>query len=140
MSLLFSYGSNYPRQLAERLGHDVDTWGAYADGFERVFRGFSTRWGGGVASLIPAPGARTFGHVMRVTPDDLRVLDAREGVPDAYFRTEIPVVIDQGPTEAWVYIARSGEFHPPSRRYLEAVAETISTHWEPVLWREIPVR
>jgi gamma-glutamylcyclotransferase (GGCT)/AIG2-like uncharacterized protein YtfP len=140
VALLFSYGSNYPRQLSERLGRDIDTWGAYADGFERVFRGYSTRWGGGVASLIPTPGARTFGHVTRVDAADLRVLDAREGVPGAYLRMEIPVVIDQGPTEAWVYIARSPDFHAPSRRYLEAVAETISTHWEPVFWQEIPVR
>ncbi len=143
MALLFSYGSNYPARLAERLGHGVETWRAYAPGYERVFRGYSTRWGGGVASILPNPGAQTLGHVTRVTSADLRVLDAREGVPDAYLRVEIPVVIDQGPTEAWVYISRSSEFTPPSRRYLEAVAETINTHWagdEAIFWQDIPVR
>jgi cation transport regulator ChaC len=140
MALLFSYGSNYPEQLAERLGRNVETWPAYTDGFERVFRNYSTRWGGGVASLVPSPDARTLGHVTRVSAEDFRILDAREGVPMSYLRTEIPVVITQGPTEAQVYIARSNEFHRPSRAYLEAVARTISEHWEPVDWRDIPIR
>ena len=143
MALLFSYGSNYPARLAERLGHGVETWKAYAPGYERVFRGYSTRWGGGVASLLLNPNENTRGHVTRVTAADLRILDAREGVPDAYVRVEIPVVIDQGPTEAQVYIARSSVFHPPTRRYLEAVVETIQTHWyDPqnlITWRDIPI-
>jgi gamma-glutamylcyclotransferase (GGCT)/AIG2-like uncharacterized protein YtfP len=140
MALLFSYGSNYPAQLAEHLGRGVETWRAYAPGYERVFRGFSTRWGGGVASLLPNPNAETLGHVTRVSADDLRILDAREEVPSAYFRTEIPVVLAQGPTEAWTYIARSQTFYAPTKRYLEAVAETANAHWGPVSWRNIPIR
>lgn len=141
--LLFSYGSNFPTRLAERLGHGVETWRAYAPGYERVFRGYSTRWGGGVASLLPNPNAETLGHVTRVTAADLRILDAREGVLEnetgPYFRTEIPVVIDQGPTEAQVYIARSNVFYMPTRAYLEAVAETLGA-WSPVSWQDIPIR
>jgi cation transport regulator ChaC len=129
VSLLFSYGSNYPARLVHHLGHGIETWRASAPGFERVFRGYSTRWGGGVASLFPNSNAETLGYVTRVTAADLRVLDAREEVPNAYVRWEIPVVIDQGPTEAWAYIARSHEFYPPSQAYLEAVAKTLAAHW-----------
>jgi len=144
MGLLFSYGSNYPAQLAERLGHDVKTWGAYAEGFERVFRGYSNRWGGGVATLLPNPDTRVFGHVCRVTTNDLALLDAREGVPEKYLRMEIPVHIDAGTTEAQVYIARSNVFAAPSRAYLEACAKTQNAHWRddgssPITWRDIEV-
>lgn len=143
---LFSYGSNSPEQLAERLGHPVKTTGAYADHYARAFRGWSRRWGGGVATLIPKSGTRTFGHVTDVTSQDLDVLDAREGVPTSYRRLQIPVTLQDGrPTRAWVYCANSRDFHEPSRDYLEAVARTIAAHWTsangaPVTWRDVVVR
>jgi len=139
MSLLFSYGANYPARLTKTLGHGIETWKAYAPGYERVFRGYSKRWGGGVASLLLNPEAETLGYVTRVTAADLRILDAREEVPTAYLRVEIPVVINQGPTEAWAYIARSPLFYPPTKRYLEAVAATVAAHWDDVSWQDIPV-
>ena len=139
--ILFSYGSNYPARLAERLGHGVETWRASAPGYERVFRGYSTRWGGGVASLLQSVGAETLGHVTQVTEDDLRVLDAREGVPNAYTRVVIPVFTDHGLIDAWAYIARSTTFYAPTQAYLEACAQTISAHsWKPVSWQDIQVR
>jgi len=145
MALLFSYGSNHPAQLAERLEHPVETRSAYVDNYARAFRGRSQRWGGGVATLIPQSGARTYGHAADVTPADLRVLDAREGVPASYTRTKLTVKVDGGTAVAWVYLARSAEVVPPSRPYLEAIAKTINAHWtgeggRPVTWRDITVR
>lgn len=143
---LFSYGSNSPEQLAERLGHDVDTQGAYVQNYARAFRGWSRRWGGGVATLIPKGGVTTFGHVTDVSAADLAVLDAREGVPTSYRREYISVVLQNGrPAKAWVYLSNNTTFYEPSRPYLEAVAQTIASHWtgsngDPITWRDIVVR
>jgi hypothetical protein len=53
---LFSYGSNHPDQLADRLERVVRGYGASLHGYRRVFRGHSQLWGGGVASLRKASG------------------------------------------------------------------------------------
>lgn len=144
--LLFSYGSNNPRQLAERLGHPVEGQAAYADGWMRVFRGFSERWQGSVASLVKARGKKTYGFVTEVSPHDLSVLDGYEG--SRYTRTEIVVTkMDGGKVKAIAYLRDPREpFRlPPSRRYLEAVVSTISAFWSggdgrTVTVDDIPIR
>jgi cation transport regulator ChaC len=146
MSLLFSYGSNDPDQLATRLERPVDSYAALADGWARVFRGSSRTWGGaGVASLVRKPGTVTYGLVVPVTEEDLRVLDRYEGVPRSYRRKKIAVEVGGEPERAVAYIATSRRFNPPSREYLKAVARTISTHWRssdgsPVVVEDITIR
>lgn len=127
--LLFSYGSNHPEQLARRLGRPIQTYPALADGWARVFRGMSRTWGGGVASLERKAGAVTYGLVVPVDEEDLRILDRYEGVPRSYRRKTVDVEAMGQPERAVAYIATSREFNPPTREYLEAVARTISTHW-----------
>jgi len=41
--------------------------------------GFSQRWGGAVASVVPEPGARVEVLLYRITAPDLRALDRHEG-------------------------------------------------------------
>jgi gamma-glutamylcyclotransferase len=145
---LFSYGSNHPAQLAERLGHPIVPLPAFAEGWHRVFRGHSRTWGGaGVASLERAPGGVTFGSACLVTPADLSVMDGYEGVPFAYQRHKIKIRIgsETRPRQAVVYLAVSREFNPPSRSYLQAIARTVSTHWRrddgsPVRPEDFPIR
>jgi cation transport regulator ChaC len=145
LTYLFSYGSNHPGQLAERLRHPVLTLPAYAPGWQRVFRGMSRTWGGGVASLVKKRGATTYGLAIRVTPADLETLDRYEGVPFAYQRKTIELVIGDERKRAIAYIARSRTHNPPTPAYLENVAKTISAHWAGaagglVLPEEIPIR
>jgi len=144
---LFSYGSNHPDQIAQRLGHPAITEGAFATGYERVFCGISQRWRGGVASLRSAKGASTFGLVTLVNKRDLALMDQYEGVASGnYERKKIQVhIVNRGVVTAYVYVSLSKNFTPPSREYLEAVAKTVGTHWRnddgsKPTWRDITVR
>ena len=142
---LFSYGSNSPRQLAERLGHAVKGRAAFVEGHLRAFRGWSNRWEGGVATLIPGRG-KTFGYIAEVTPDDLAILDRYEGVATGnYRRANMQVTTNDGEkVQAIAYLASSTEKNAPSRAYKRAVAETIGAFWEgengPVTEADITVR
>lgn len=150
MKLLFSYGSNHPQQLADRLGKRVTGDPAYAPEYERVFRGWSQNWGGGVASLRPKKDAVVYGYVSPVSEADLKLLDRYEGVATGnYRRMTLTVVVGEDPLRrgkkerAVAYVSRSDEFNEPTRAYLEAVAKTISSFWEeddPITWKSIEVR
>lgn len=129
---LFSYGSNSPRQLQERLGHPVLGTGGYVEGYLRAFRGWSNTWVSGVATLIPAKDTdKTYGYVARVSLADLNLLDQYEGVPrKKYARKIVDVTLQTGETvSATTYVSTSEEVTAPSRLYLSAVAETISAFW-----------
>lgn len=147
MSLLFSYGSNHPLQMAERLGHDVRTMGAYLPGYVRAFRGFSRRWGGGVATLKKQAGGVVFGLVAPVSASDIETMDRFEGVASGnYKRMSVNVILADGSkAKAIAYVSTSNEFNQPTKEYLEAVAKTVSTHWSgdggtKVTWRDIDIR
>jgi cation transport regulator ChaC len=147
MALLFSYGSNHPVQMAERLGRDVETMGAFLPGYVRVFRGWSQRWGGGVASLKKEKGGVVFGLVTEADAADLAKMDRFEGVGSGnYKRQTVPVVLATGErVKAVAYVSTSAEFNMPSREYLEAVARTVGTHWRgdhdtKITWQDITVR
>jgi gamma-glutamylcyclotransferase (GGCT)/AIG2-like uncharacterized protein YtfP len=170
MPWLFSYGSNHPEQLSERLGRrDLELQQARLVDYWRVFRGYSARWQGGVASVEPSPGFSVYGFIAHVTAADLATLDRYEGVPRSYRRLTVQVevpgsysrgthgealsayrrgargAVPGGTVQAVVYVSQSREFNPPSREYLEAVARTISVFWRsstgaPVRWSDIPVR
>lgn len=146
---VFSYGSNHPGQLEERLGHPVRTQGAFARGYERVFCGASQRWRGGVASLrmVSQSNGTVFGLVAEVSKADLDRLDGFEGIHTGnYTRETISVSLAEGgQVTAFVYISMSNQFTPPSRAYLEAVAKTVGAYWRnddgsKVTWKDITVR
>jgi cation transport regulator ChaC len=147
MALLFSYGSNHPEQLAQRLGHEVVSQGALVREYGRAFRGASRTWGGaGTATLIPMTGTTTYGLVIDVTKADIDLLDRYEGVPTVYNRQKIKVTLQSGESKtAWVYISTRTDFNPPSREYLKAIVKTINTHWtsksgSSVKVSDIPIR
>lgn len=143
---LFSYGSNHPAQLAERLGRKVKTRAASLEGYERVFRGWSQNWGGGVASLQPKRGAVVYGLVAKVSSADLAKMDRFEGIASGnYKRKKLPVVLGDGTNAmAVAYVSTSTEKNAPTHEYLQAVAKTIGAHWRgdsgAVSWRDVTVR
>lgn len=135
-SWLFSYGSNHPDQLTTRVGPVDEMVAAYASGYRRVFRGWSERWQGGVATLIKAKHT-TFGYIARVTTAQLREMDRYEGVASGkYKRASVTVnTAEHGRVKAVVYLATSKTKSEPSRAYLEAVAKTVGAFWADVTWR-----
>ena len=140
---LFSYGSNHPVQLADRLGHDVrDARAAYVENWQRVFRGWSRRWKGGVASLVKKPRAVTYGYVARIDSADLDVLDRYEGVASGnYIRSTLQATTTDGrDVPAVVYVASSRDFNAPSNAYLKAVAKTVGSFWADVSPESFPIR
>lgn len=145
MPFLFSYGSNHPGQLAERLGHPVKGAAAYASGWIRVFRGYSSNWGGSVATLLPKKSGKTYGYIAKVSEADLQRLDQFEGA--RYARTPITVTTHDGKeVKAIAYLRKGDEpfVEPPSQSYLEAVAKTVSAFWsddeEPITAASFPIR
>ena len=159
MPWLFCYGSNSPRQLEERLGYRPEVLEpAYYPNHQRVFRGWSRNWGGGVASMIRKANHRVYGYVAWVEKDDLAILDRYEGVGSGNYRRRNIKVIAYGlppmggrwgqdvddKTPAIAYVSTSSEFNEPTRKYLKAIAKTISEFWDdgddPVEWFDIPVR
>jgi len=131
MPLLFSYGSNNPTQLGERLGRPIGGTAAYLEGYGRVFRAWSKRWNGGVASLEPDPARTTYGYVEKVTEKDLEILD---GYEKGYERTPFKVQVAKGNTyvtkTAIAYVCPNKIYNKPSQQYLEAVVKTINAFWE----------
>jgi gas vesicle protein len=143
--LLFSYGSNSTVQLAERLKRPVSGLGAFVEGRQRVFRGWSNKWGGGVASLQRAPSSVTYGYVTDVTDEDLDMLDRFEGVASgSYARRIFKVKVCEAhaviPSSATAYISLSKKFAPPSAEYLEAVSRTVSAFWNRAEPKDFPIR
>jgi len=145
--LLFSYGSNHPKQLAERLGHPIVGRGAYIEGWQRVFRGWSDRWDGGVASLEKKGGttAVTYGYVADVSPADLDRLDRFEGVGNGKYKrmgvtVRVPEDYATHTLPAVVYVSTSRTFNAPSPLYLKAVAKTVGTFWRGAKPEDFPIR
>ena len=134
MALLFCYGSNNPEQLAERLGRkNLKLDMAFTKGYRRVYRGWSKRWKGGVATLLKKKDALCFGLVCEVDSRDIKVMDMYEGGhQNAYKRQKITVYVgeDFEPMEAIAYFAISKEKNSPSTAYLKAIYKTVSYFWK----------
>ena len=129
---LFSYGSNSLDQLKERLGRKPKGTAAWLPGYRRVYRGYSRRWGGGVASLKPQHGRITYGYLSHLDPDEIAILDEYEGVASGNYKhvfVSVRTDADDGPIEALAYVSTSREENNPTRAYLEAVAKTVGTFW-----------
>ncbi|HEU4532466.1 MAG TPA: gamma-glutamylcyclotransferase [Polyangiaceae bacterium] len=89
-----------------------------------AFGGFSTRWGGAVASVVRARGSAVEGLLYVLTAADLAALDGFEGAPSVYARVTRIVTPEGGARRrAFVYALRPAAAAPgaPAPRYLEVV-------------------
>ncbi len=86
-----------------------------------VFRGRSTRWGGGgVASVVWDPASAVYGALYRLELADLARLDAFEGAPLVYERVRVSLCDVYGRRRrAQAYVrASGGRCRAPSPDYL----------------------
>lgn len=131
--LYFAYGSNMdPRQMRERCTGARPVGAARLAGHRLVFTRDAPGWGGGVASIEPAPGDEVWGVLWEITPADEEALDEYEGVAvGAYRKARVAVERGTDAREALVYVANPRAGKPPSRRYLAALVRGAASHGLP---------
>ena len=108
--MYFAYGSNLDgRQMRARCASAEAEARAFLPNHALAFGGFSRRWGGAVATIVPARGAQVEGLLYRLPPTELSTLDRYEGCPIAYHRLAKMVTDEHGRRRrAEVYVQPSG--------------------------------
>jgi gamma-glutamylcyclotransferase (GGCT)/AIG2-like uncharacterized protein YtfP len=88
----FAYGSNLSeKQMRARCPGARLAGRAALGGYRIAFAGYSSLWGGAVATLVRDPKERVRGLLYELTPADLEALDAWEGHPRYYQRVRATV-------------------------------------------------
>jgi len=118
--MYFAYGSNLDtKQMRSRCASASVDARAVLRNHALAFGGFSARWGGPVATLVPTRGARVEGLLYVLQPADLRSLDRHEGHPFVYDRVKLLVTDEHGRRRrAEVYLQpkpHGGPWSPPPR-------------------------
>lgn len=126
----FAYGSNMdPGQMRERCPGSTSRGAAVLEGYRLIFTWDSSRWRGGVGSIVPEPGAQTWGVLWDITPADEASLDRYELVHRDIYRKEVVAVLAAGQAlDALVYVATETEWRRPSRRYLDSLVRGARAH------------
>ncbi|HKI97501.1 MAG TPA: gamma-glutamylcyclotransferase family protein [bacterium] len=121
--LYFAYGSNlHPPQMQSRCPDCEVLQPAVLADHHLAFRGHSTRWGGGPATILAQPGGQVHGLLYSLTSADLALLDGFESYPKIYNRLQVSVVARDGSQlDAITYMKRDGEPSPPSLRYFHQI-------------------
>lgn len=140
--LIFSYGSNNPDQLFNRLDHKIEnTYKAKILNTARVFTNSKNSASkGGVATLIQCPGEDVLGFVFSASFEDIEKLNKFEGVPNKYILVKVPVLVhtDTSTLQINVYAyvmskdflkTKAIGYVKPSNEYLEKITKTINVHW-----------
>jgi gamma-glutamylcyclotransferase len=129
--MYFAYGSNLDlAQMRERCPSARKEARAVLHGYAIAFGGWSARWGGAVASIVPVRGSRVEGLLYRIDRADLHRLDQFEGCPFAYERLT-KLVTDERERElaAHVYLQTAADFEEtklPSRSYFKKIANAYA--------------
>ena len=121
--LYLAYGSNMsPAQMQRRCPGARLIGAVVLDGYRLAFAGYSRGWGGGVATVIPEPGAQVAGAVYDISAAHLEALDRCEGVPFAYMRCRREVALAGAKRRPWIYIKQDETPCLPSQEYVDRIA------------------
>ncbi len=129
-TLYFAYGSNLDlRQMRRRCPGSEVVGRARLPDYRLGFTRYATKRKGGVADIVPEPGAEVWGALYDVDDAGMASLDEFEGVPRAYRRIDVVVLDDEGDErEAVAYFAnKTGEF-APGRAYLGLIITGCRDH------------
>lgn len=107
--LYFAYGSNMdPAQMKRRCPAARALYPAVIKGWRIDFCGWSTRWAGGVATILEDAEGSVEGTIWSLTGDCVHALDLHEGAPAVYAREELTVTEDDGRARLCItYVHRS---------------------------------
>ena len=128
--LYFAYGSNLDlRQMRRRCPGSTVVGRARLPDYRLGFTRYATKRKGGVADIVPEPGAEVWGALYSVDDAGMASLDEFEGVPRAYRRIDVVVLDDEDiEREAIAYFAnKTGEF-APGRAYLGLIITGCRDH------------
>jgi hypothetical protein len=129
---IFSYGSNSISQIKGRLKNiNLVSYPAYANGYKRIFCGYSKNWNGGVATLIKKRFIKTYGIIVYLDNNELSKLDSYEST---YIKKEIicNILINNIYSECKciTYIAKDNKWISlPSEQYLIAIKTMLEEHF-----------
>ena len=123
MANYFAFGSNlHPPQMAERCPGSRLLHPVVLKGYRLAFSGHSTRWKGGVATIVADPSCEVQGVLYDLTKEDWKNLDRFEGVPTVYARLRVRVAGRDGNLHsAMTYQKRSAGTTAPSLRYVHQI-------------------
>jgi len=123
MPIYFAFGSNlHPPQMAERCPASRVLQPGVLKGYRLAFSGYSTRWEGGVATIVADPSREVQGLLYDLTEEDRRNLDRFEGFPTIYGRLRVNVVGRDGKLHsAMTYQKQSSDTTPPSLSYFQQI-------------------
>ncbi|MGB2696082.1 MAG: gamma-glutamylcyclotransferase family protein [Dehalococcoidia bacterium] len=131
--LYFAYGALLDqRKLRRRCLDAVSLGRARLPDFRLAFTRYSRADKGGVADVVPEPGAEVWGALYDIDDACLASLDEYEEAPRAYRRETARVIAEDGvEREAVIYIAnKTGDF-APSRQYLAIIVGGAREHGLP---------
>jgi Gamma-glutamyl cyclotransferase, AIG2-like len=119
----FAYGSNlHLTQMRSRCPESALLQPALLEGYRLAFRGHSRRWGGGAATILPAPGDTVPGLLYLLSAADLALLNGFEGHPHVYGHLPVQVLARDGARlEALTYQRLDGTPNAPSLRYFHQI-------------------
>ncbi|WP_417331143.1 gamma-glutamylcyclotransferase family protein [Halomonas cupida] len=123
MSWYFAYGSNMNEARVEaRIGAVRRVMPGVLEGFRLSFNKASRVAGISHANVVSCAASRVEGALFELAEvDQILAMDPFEGYPSEYQRHWLPIRVEHGVVEAWVYIAgpdRTAEALKPAREYL----------------------
>jgi len=123
VTLYFAYGSNMdPKQMAERCPGSKAIGSARLADHRLAFVWDSPGWGGGVGTVVPAPGDEVWGVLWELTGENEKTLDGYEGVEnDVYTKERVALDASGERVNALIYIATDTRAKEPSARYVDAL-------------------
>ena len=128
--LYFAYGANLDlRRFRRRCPGAAVVGRARLPDYQLAFTRYSRAEKGGVADIVPEPGAEVWGALYEIDASCFAALDDYEGAPRAYRRAPVRVIDDAGSErEAVAYVGnKTGEF-APSRQYLAQITRGAREH------------
>jgi|SRR6267143_6687238 len=124
--IYFAYGSNLsPTQMRARCPSARLMGTGCLNGYRLGFTRRSVKWGGGVADLLPEPGAHVWGALYELSAEEFERLDFYEGVPAAYKRELVELVDMSGVRwSAWAYFVVQKSPHvTPTHAYMRTILD-----------------
>jgi gamma-glutamylcyclotransferase len=128
--LYFAYGANLDlRRFRRRCPGATVVGRARLPNYQLAFTRYSRAEKGGVADIVPQPGAEVWGALYEIDASSFAALDDYEGAPRAYRREPVRVIDNAGlEREATAYIGnKTGDF-APSRQYLAQITRGAREH------------